>query len=118
MVLSQEKLRQRLRKGERAAAGGRTPPAQAAVPRAGGGSGRAEPGASPAAWLGAAAGRAEMGESRVFTTRAHVFQMDPATEMIGGPLGQQGMAVSDFYDVTRTSCPLISVHGDRTSHPT
>ncbi|CAI9157700.1 unnamed protein product [Rangifer tarandus platyrhynchus] len=62
--------------------------------------------------VGAAAGAApEMGEQPIFTTRAHVFQIDPSTKKNWVPASKQAVTVSYFYDVTRNSYRIISVDG-------
>ncbi|XP_048419106.1 homer protein homolog 2 isoform X1 [Stegostoma tigrinum] len=52
-----------------------------------------------------------MGEQPIFTSRAHVFQIDPATKKNWVPAGKQALAVSYFYDGTRNSYRIISVDG-------
>ncbi|KAF7241526.1 hypothetical protein EYD10_11997 [Varanus komodoensis] len=75
--------------------GGETPPASALSPP------------------GCAAGEKcrEMGEQPIFTTRAHVFQIDPATKKNWVPASKQAVTVSYFYDSTRNSYRIISVDG-------
>ncbi|XP_066105515.1 LOW QUALITY PROTEIN: homer protein homolog 2-like [Saccopteryx bilineata] len=53
----------------------------------------------------------EMGEQPIFTTRAHVFQIDPNTKKNWVPASKQAVTVSYFYDVTRNSYRIISVDG-------
>nr|XP_056721657.1 homer protein homolog 2 [Euleptes europaea] len=53
----------------------------------------------------------EMGEQPIFTTRAHVFQIDPATKKNWVPASKQAVTVSYFYDSTRNSYRIISVDG-------
>ncbi|KAF6273175.1 homer scaffold protein 2 [Rhinolophus ferrumequinum] len=52
-----------------------------------------------------------MGEQPIFTTRAHVFQIDPTTKKNWVPASKQAVTVSYFYDVTRNSYRIISVDG-------
>ncbi|XP_029808166.1 homer protein homolog 2 [Suricata suricatta] len=60
-----------------------------------------------AAWPWAAKRR----EQPIFTTRAHVFQIDPSTKKNWVPASKQAVTVSYFYDVTRSSYRIISVDG-------
>ncbi|KAK2489011.1 hypothetical protein MC885_003727 [Smutsia gigantea] len=50
-------------------------------------------------------------EQPIFTTRAHVFQIDPSTKKNWVPASKQAVTVSYFYDVTRNSYRIISVDG-------
>ncbi|KAG8516422.1 Homer protein-2 [Galemys pyrenaicus] len=50
-------------------------------------------------------------EQPVFSTRAHVFQIDPSTRKNWVPASKQAVTVSYFYDVTRGSYRVISVDG-------
>ncbi|KAF6273174.1 homer scaffold protein 2 [Rhinolophus ferrumequinum] len=50
-------------------------------------------------------------EQPIFTTRAHVFQIDPTTKKNWVPASKQAVTVSYFYDVTRNSYRIISVDG-------
>ncbi|XP_027707633.1 homer protein homolog 2 isoform X2 [Vombatus ursinus] len=52
-----------------------------------------------------------MGEQPIFTTRAHVFQIDPTTKKNWMPASKQAVTVSYFYDSTRNSYRIISVDG-------
>ncbi|XP_041031262.1 homer protein homolog 2 isoform X2 [Carcharodon carcharias] len=52
-----------------------------------------------------------MGEQPIFTSRAHVFQIDPATKKNWVPAGKQALSISYFYDGTRNSYRIISVDG-------
>ncbi|XP_069078661.1 homer protein homolog 2 [Pleurodeles waltl] len=52
-----------------------------------------------------------MGEQPIFTTRAHVFQIDPSTKKNWVPASKQAVTVSYFYDSTRNSYRIISVDG-------
>ncbi|KAJ8271669.1 hypothetical protein COCON_G00105280 [Conger conger] len=55
----------------------------------------------------------EMGEQPIFTTRAHVFQIDPTTKKNWVPASKQAVTVSYFYDSTRNSYRIISVDGSK-----
>ncbi|XP_007988425.1 homer protein homolog 2 isoform X2 [Chlorocebus sabaeus] len=55
--------------------------------------------------------RGELREQPIFTTRAHVFQIDPNTKKNWMPASKQAVTVSYFYDVTRNSYRIISVDG-------
>nr|XP_033776398.1 homer protein homolog 2 isoform X2 [Geotrypetes seraphini] len=50
-------------------------------------------------------------EQPIFTTRAHVFQIDPTTKKNWVPASKQAVTVSYFYDSTRNSYRIISVDG-------
>ena len=50
-------------------------------------------------------------EQPIFTTRAHVFQIDPNTKKNWVPASKQAVTVSYFYDVVRNSYRIISVDG-------
>ncbi|XP_070541886.1 homer protein homolog 2-like [Ptychodera flava] len=54
-----------------------------------------------------------MGEQPIYTTRAHVFQIDPTTKKNWLPSSKQAVAVSYFYDSTRNSYRIISVDGSK-----
>ncbi|XP_078139284.1 homer protein homolog 2 [Centroberyx gerrardi] len=54
-----------------------------------------------------------MGEQPIFTTRAHVFQIDPTTKKNWVPASKQAVTVSYFYDNTRNSYRIISVDGSK-----
>ncbi|XP_065139952.1 homer protein homolog 2 isoform X1 [Paramisgurnus dabryanus] len=54
-----------------------------------------------------------MGEQPIFTTRAHVFQIDPSTKKNWVPASKQAVTVSYFYDSTRNSYRIISVDGSK-----
>ncbi|KAJ8797895.1 hypothetical protein J1605_017097 [Eschrichtius robustus] len=56
-------------------------------------------------------------EQPIFTTRAHVFQIDPSTKKNWVPASKQAVTVSYFYDVTRNSYRIISVDGAKVSVP-
>lgn len=50
-------------------------------------------------------------EQPIFSTRAHVFQIDPATKRNWIPAGKHALTVSYFYDVTRNVYRIISIGG-------
>ncbi|XP_077080550.1 homer protein homolog 2 isoform X4 [Siphateles boraxobius] len=52
-------------------------------------------------------------EQPIFTTRAHVFQIDPSTKKNWVPGSKQAVTVSYFYDSTRNSYRIISVDGTK-----
>ncbi|KAJ8343976.1 hypothetical protein SKAU_G00313050 [Synaphobranchus kaupii] len=52
-------------------------------------------------------------EQPIFTTRAHVFQIDPNTKKNWVPASKQAVTVSYFYDSTRNSYRIISVDGSK-----
>ncbi|XP_038130859.1 homer protein homolog 2 isoform X1 [Cyprinodon tularosa] len=54
-----------------------------------------------------------MGEQPIYTTRAHVFQIDPSTKKNWVPASKQAVTVSYFYDSTRNSYRIISVDGSK-----
>ncbi|XP_060038360.1 homer protein homolog 3 isoform X2 [Erinaceus europaeus] len=54
-------------------------------------------------------------EQPVFSTRAHVFQIDPATKRSWVPAGKHALPVSCFYDAARGVYRIISVGGAKTS---
>ncbi|KAK2847659.1 hypothetical protein Q7C36_009341 [Tachysurus vachellii] len=54
-----------------------------------------------------------MGEQPIFTTRAHVFQIDPSTKKNWVPASKQAVTVSYFYDSNRNSYRIISVDGSK-----
>nr|XP_033812782.1 homer protein homolog 3 isoform X1 [Geotrypetes seraphini] len=54
-----------------------------------------------------------MGEQPIFSTRAHVFQIDPATKRNWIPASKQAVTVSYFYDATRNVYRIISVGGTK-----
>ncbi|RLW03647.1 hypothetical protein DV515_00006377 [Chloebia gouldiae] len=55
-------------------------------------------------------------EQPIFTTRAHVFQIDPSTKKNWVPASKQAVTVSYFYDSTRNSYRIISVDGAKDMH--
>ncbi|XP_023594573.1 homer protein homolog 3 isoform X1 [Trichechus manatus latirostris] len=50
-------------------------------------------------------------EQPIFSTRAHVFQIDPATKRNWIPAGKHALTVSYFYDTTRNVYRIISIGG-------
>ncbi|XP_070774865.1 homer protein homolog 2 isoform X2 [Enoplosus armatus] len=54
-----------------------------------------------------------MREQPIYTTRAHVFQIDPTTKKNWVPASKQAVTVSYFYDSTRNSYRIISVDGSK-----
>ncbi|XP_014401288.1 PREDICTED: homer protein homolog 3 [Myotis brandtii] len=50
-------------------------------------------------------------EQPIFSTRAHVFQIDPATKRNWIPAGKHALTVSYFYDATRNVYRIISIGG-------
>ncbi|XP_032938042.1 homer protein homolog 3 isoform X3 [Catharus ustulatus] len=50
-------------------------------------------------------------EQPIFSTRAHVFQIDPATKRSWIPASKHALGVSYFYDATRGVYRIISVGG-------
>ncbi|KAJ8249313.1 hypothetical protein GJAV_G00233450 [Gymnothorax javanicus] len=54
-----------------------------------------------------------MGEQPIFTTRAHVFQIDPTTKKNWVPASKHAVSVSYFHDSTRNSYRIISVDGSK-----
>ncbi|XP_071494477.1 homer protein homolog 1-like isoform X2 [Diadema antillarum] len=54
-----------------------------------------------------------MGEQPIFTTRAHVFQIDPNTKKNWLPSSKQAVTVSFFFDSTRNTYRIISVDGSK-----
>ncbi|KAB0406630.1 hypothetical protein E2I00_018633, partial [Balaenoptera physalus] len=50
-------------------------------------------------------------EQPIFSTRAHVFQIDPATKRNWIPAGKHALTVSYFYDATRNVYRIISLGG-------
>ncbi|XP_037835730.1 homer protein homolog 2 isoform X1 [Kryptolebias marmoratus] len=54
-----------------------------------------------------------MGEQPIYTTRAHVFQIDPTTKKNWVPASKQAVTVSYFYDSSRNSYRIISVDGTK-----
>ncbi|XP_044056387.1 homer protein homolog 3b isoform X1 [Siniperca chuatsi] len=54
-----------------------------------------------------------MGEQPIFSARAHVFQIDPATKRNWLPASKHAVTVSFFYDASRTVYRIISVGGTK-----
>ena len=52
-------------------------------------------------------------EQPIFTTKAHVFQIDPSTKKKWLPASTQAVNVSYYYDSTRNSHRIISVEGSK-----
>ncbi|KAK7805187.1 hypothetical protein U0070_004313 [Myodes glareolus] len=56
-------------------------------------------------------GGGDAGEQPIFSTRAHVFQIDPTTKRNWIPAGKHALTVSYFYDATRNVYRIISIGG-------
>ncbi|CAL8282073.1 unnamed protein product [Gadus morhua 'NCC'] len=54
-----------------------------------------------------------MGEQPIFSTRAHVFQIDPSTKKNWVPTSKHAVTVSYFYDSTRNVYRIISLEGSK-----
>ncbi|XP_032218053.2 homer protein homolog 2 isoform X2 [Nematostella vectensis] len=54
-----------------------------------------------------------MGEQPVFSTRAHVFQIDPQTKKSWIPCSKQAVTVSFYYDPINETHRIISVDGSK-----
>lgn len=54
-----------------------------------------------------------MGEQPIFSARAHVFQIDPATKRNWLPASKHAVTVSFFYDAGRSVYRIISVGGTK-----
>ncbi|XP_016408474.1 homer protein homolog 3-like [Sinocyclocheilus rhinocerous] len=52
-------------------------------------------------------------EQPIFSTRAHVFQIDPATKRTWIPASKHAVTVSFFYDANRHAYRIISVGGTK-----
>lgn len=52
-----------------------------------------------------------MGEQPVYSTRAHVFQIDPSTKKSWLPCSKQAVTVSFYYDPNKETHRIISVDG-------
>ena len=52
-------------------------------------------------------------EQPVFSTRAHVFQIDPATKKSWLPCSKQAVTVSFYYDPNQGTHRIISVDGTK-----
>ncbi|XP_064459403.1 homer protein homolog 2-like isoform X2 [Ornithodoros turicata] len=59
------------------------------------------------------ANSASMGEQPIFSTKAHVFHIDPKTKRSWIPASSQAVSVSFFYDSTRNLYRIISVEGTK-----
>ncbi|KAL0965321.1 hypothetical protein UPYG_G00279750 [Umbra pygmaea] len=55
----------------------------------------------------------KMGEQPIFSTRAHVFQIDPTTKKNWVPTSKHAVTVSYFYDSTRNVYRIISLDGTK-----
>ncbi|CDQ78382.1 unnamed protein product [Oncorhynchus mykiss] len=55
----------------------------------------------------------KMGEQPIFSTRAHVFQIDPTTKKNWVPTSKHAVTVSYFYDSTRNVYRIISLDGSK-----
>ncbi|KAF3849284.1 hypothetical protein F7725_015781 [Dissostichus mawsoni] len=56
---------------------------------------------------------AKMGEQPIFSTRAHVFQIDPNTKKNWVPTSKHAVTVSYFFDCTRSVYRIISLDGSK-----
>lgn len=54
-----------------------------------------------------------MGEQPIFSTRAHVFQIDPSTKKNWVPTSKHAVTVSYFFDSTRNVYRIISLDGSK-----
>uniref|UniRef100_A0A9J8DED1 Homer protein homolog 1 n=1 Tax=Cyprinus carpio carpio TaxID=630221 RepID=A0A9J8DED1_CYPCA len=54
-----------------------------------------------------------MGEQPIYSTRAHVFQIDPNTKKNWMPTSKHAVTVSYFYDSTRNVYRIISLDGSK-----
>ncbi|XP_034751846.1 homer protein homolog 1 isoform X3 [Etheostoma cragini] len=54
-----------------------------------------------------------MGEQPIFSTRAHVFQIDPNTKKNWVPTSKHAVTVSYFFDCTRNVYRIISLDGSK-----
>ncbi|XP_075929158.1 homer protein homolog 1-like isoform X3 [Petromyzon marinus] len=52
-------------------------------------------------------------EQPVFTTRAHVFQIDPATKKAWMPVSKQAIVVAYYHHAARNSFRIVAVEGPR-----
>ena len=52
-------------------------------------------------------------EQPIFTTKAHVFQIDPDTKKNWIPASKSAVSVSYYYDTTRNTYRIISVDGSK-----
>uniref|UniRef100_T1JDE1 WH1 domain-containing protein n=1 Tax=Strigamia maritima TaxID=126957 RepID=T1JDE1_STRMM len=58
-------------------------------------------------------GAAKMGEQPIFSTKAHVFHIDPKTKKSWIPASNTAINVSFFFDSTRNLYRIISVEGTK-----
>lgn len=56
-------------------------------------------------------------EQPIFSSRAHVFQIDPSTKKNWVPTSKHAVTVSYFYDSTRTVYRIISLDGAKVRGP-
>ncbi|XP_054612847.1 homer protein homolog 1-like isoform X2 [Dunckerocampus dactyliophorus] len=54
-----------------------------------------------------------MGEQPIFSTRAHIFQIDPATKKNWVPTSKHAVTVSYFFDSSRNVYRIISLDGSK-----
>ena len=54
-------------------------------------------------------------EQPIFSTKAHVFQIDPETKKNWLPASKVAVNVSYYYDSTRNTYRIISVDGSKVS---
>ncbi|KAM8871861.1 homer protein homolog 1 isoform 1-T1 [Synchiropus picturatus] len=54
-----------------------------------------------------------MGEQPIFSTRAHIFQIDPTTKKNWLPTSKHAVTVSYFFDSTRNVYRIISLEGNK-----
>ncbi|MEQ2195864.1 Homer protein 3, partial [Xenoophorus captivus] len=54
-------------------------------------------------------------EQPIFSTRAHVFQIDPTTKRNWIPASKHAVTVSFFYDANRNAYRIISLGGTKVS---
>ncbi|XP_077532073.1 homer protein homolog 2-like isoform X1 [Haemaphysalis longicornis] len=59
------------------------------------------------------ASSASMGEQPIFSTKAHVFHIDPKTKRSWIPASSQAVSVSFFFDSSRSLYRIISVEGTK-----
>jgi len=52
-------------------------------------------------------------EQAIFTTRVHVFQIDPDTKKKWLPVSSQPVPVSFYHDTARSSYRIISLDGSK-----
>lgn len=56
-------------------------------------------------------------EQPIYSTRAHVFQIDPNTKKNWMPTSKHAVTVSYFYDSTRNVYRIISLDGSKVNYP-